>query len=90
MLEQAPDHLSKSGSLYFPVTSLSNVPKIMQAAEQVFGQRLELLANTEYPFSSEFRSHMDRLVALRESGIIDFKTRRSRFLWTLQLYRAWI
>ena len=33
---------------------------------------------------------MDAMTRMRDEGLIDFTVRRSRHLWTLQIYRAWL
>ena len=33
---------------------------------------------------------MDAMTRMRDEGLIDFTVRRSRHLWTLLIYRAWL
>ena len=90
MLGRVREFLKSTGVLYLPVSSLSNVSKILAAARRVFGEKIELLTTVNFPFGPELREHMDRLSALREEGVIDFTTRKSRHFWSLQIYRAWL
>ena len=90
MLDGAADHLNPGGVLYFPTGTISNIPRTLAAAEHSFGANVELLAQVEVPFVREFKENMDVMTRLQEQGLIQFSTRRSRHLWTLQIYRAWV
>lgn len=90
MLEDAPQHLNPGGVLYFPTGTISNIPRTLDAAERAFGSQVELLQEVEVPFVREFKENMDVMTRLRDQGLIQFTTKRSRHLWTLQIYRAWI
>lgn len=90
MLRHVTDYLSPGGVLYLPVASLSNAPRILDAARDVFGDKIELLTQQDYPFGPGLKEHTDRLNELREQGIIDFTTRKSRHFWSLYIYRAWL
>ena len=90
MLEASADHLRPNGVLYFPTGTISNIPRTLQAAEKAFGKQVELLDQVEVPFCAEFKDNMDVMSRLRDQGLIEYTTRRSRHLWTLQIYRAWI
>lgn len=90
MLEGAPDHLHPGGVLYFPTGTISNIPRTLAAAEKAFGKQVELLGSVEVPFVREFKENMDIMARLRDQGLIDYTTKRSRHLWTLQIYRAWV
>lgn len=90
MLGRVREFLKDSGVLYLPVSSLSNVGKILAAARRVFGEKIEQLTTVNFPFGPELREHMDRLSVLREEGVIDFTTRKSRHFWSLQIYKAWL
>jgi 16S rRNA G1207 methylase RsmC len=90
MLKGAINHLREGGSLYLPVLSLSNTGRILQVARSVFGEHIEPLVTVDFPFGAELKEQEHTLSGLRAQGIIDYKTRRSRHFWSLQIYRAWI
>ncbi|MCC7204923.1 MAG: methyltransferase [Phycisphaeraceae bacterium] len=88
MLSQAPDHLTPGGVLYFATSSLSDAGKIVKHAKSVFKDKVEQLASHRFPFCPEFTQAMGDLLKLREAGKISWEDRRSRQIWTLDLYRA--
>ena len=90
MLDSAADHLLPGGVLYFPTGTISNIPRTLAAAERSFGKNVELLSQVEVPFVREFKENMDVMTRLQDQGLIQFSTKRSRHLWTLQIYRAWV
>ena len=90
MLANIRPYLKENGVLYLPVSSLSNVGRILAAARDVFGDNIEQLTSVNFPFGPELREHMERLEELRAEGVIDFTTRKSRSVWSLQIYKAWL
>ncbi len=90
MLDSVRDHLRPGGVLYFPTGSISNVPRTLEAAQRAFGKNVEMLEQIDVPFCAEFKENIDVMTRLRTEGLIDFSARRSRHVWSLQVYRAWI
>ena len=90
MLQDSPAHLNDGGTLVFPVLSLSCSDEILTVARQVYGEKLERVVLKMIPFNSELESNLDLLVRLKSEGIIDFIRKRSRYLWTLEIYRAYL
>lgn len=88
VIDHAQEHLVSGGSLYFATASLSNAPKIMEHAHAVHGDRVQLLKGYRFPFSPELAEHIEELEKLRDTGIIDFESRKTRHLWTLNIYRV--
>lgn len=88
MLRQSPRHLAPGGALWFPVLSLSNAPRIVAVAGEVYGDRVELVAAKLIPFSPELKDNLPTLSRLRDRGLISFEQVRSRLCWTLEIYRA--
>lgn len=88
VLSETPDHLNPGGTLYFATSTLSNVPRILEHAKQVFDDRVERLGAYKFPFSPELIDSLDELSALREAGKVDFEARRSRYIWTLEVFSA--
>lgn len=88
VIDQAPGHLNQNGALYFATSTLSDVPKILKHAAGVFGERLQKIVSYRFPFCAELVNAVDELRRLRSEGKIDFEERRSRYLWTLDVFRA--
>ena len=86
VLRDASAHLNRGGRLYFPVLSLSRAHKIVNEAYALYGSAVKLLEERMIPFCRELRDHMDELKALRERGLIDYTSRRSRALWNLKVF----
>ncbi|MCC6580342.1 MAG: tRNA (adenine(22)-N(1))-methyltransferase TrmK [Phycisphaeraceae bacterium] len=88
VLEEGPTHLMPNGVMYFATSSLSNTPKIIGHAKKLFGEKLEALGATRFPFCKEMSDALDELVRLKDAGLIDYEAKRSRFLWTLEVFRV--
>jgi len=88
MLDDVDKYLMPSGVLYFATSSLSNTRKIMSRAKQVLGDRLEQLASYRFPFCKELTDAIGELEQLCKEGKIAYEAKRSRFLWTLEVFRA--
>lgn len=88
MLNEALRYLNPGGHLIFPVLSLSRSSKITGAARGVFGDGLVRVASKVIPFNHELRDNLSALARLRESGVISYDQIRSRYFWTLDIYRA--
>ena len=88
VLSEAPEHLNPGGCLYFATSTLSDVDRIVNHARSIYGNRLERLASVRFPFSPELIEAIDELEVLRDEGVISFESRRSRHIWTLDLFRA--
>ena len=90
LLSRVSEYLKPKGMLYLPVASLSNANKILEAAKNVFGSKIEQVVKVDYPLCAELKEQIHKLAGLRDQGIIDFTSRRSRHFWSLQVYRAWL
>jgi methylase of polypeptide subunit release factors len=90
MLNGAREHLNPGGVLYYPTGTISSTKRTLEAAQQAFGANIEIVEQIEVPFCQEFKDNMDVMTRLQQEGLIEFATRRSRHLWTLQIYRCWI
>ena len=87
VLSSVKKHLTAEGVLYFATSSLSDVGKILAQAKDVFGNGVERLASYRFPFCPELLRAIDVLKKMRDAGTISFDTRRSRYLWTLDIFR---
>ena len=90
LIRAAPDHLRPGGVLYFATGTISNVERTLDAARESFGENVALVEQVEVPFCQEFNDNMDAMERMRDEKLIDFTVRRSRHLWSLQIYRAWL
>jgi len=88
MLRASPDYLRPGGYLLFPVLSLSRFSNVVETASGIYGSRLQKVASKLVPFNAELKNHLDALKRLQAAGIVDFVQIRSRFFWTLDIYRA--
>ncbi len=88
MLEQAHNHLSEHGTMLFPVLSLADREKILEKARALFDGRLELVATKWIPFCDEFKARTEDMERMKDEGLISYVTKRSRHLWSLEIYRV--
>lgn len=86
MIKEAKNHLNETGRIYLPVSSLSDVKKIIEEAGQHF--RTKLIFSKWIPFCKELEDNIEGLTNLKNSGIIDFIKRGSRHLWKMELYEC--
>ncbi len=88
VLSEAPSYLKPGGVLYFATSTLSDVPKILRHAAATFGDSVTRLGSYRYPFCPELVNAVEELKRLRAEGKIDYEEKRSRYLWTLDVFRA--
>jgi len=88
MLRDSPRFLRPGGYLLFPVLSLSRFRQVLETASNVYGEGLQKIATKLVPFNAELKSHLATLQRLKDDGIVDFVQIRSRYFWTLDIYRA--
>ena len=86
-ITNAPDHLNEGGKFFFPVLSLSNSTKIIEAASETF-TKVQRIAHKEWRLPDELKSHMDTLVDLRSKGLIHFEEKYGWLLWSTDVYMA--
>ena len=87
MMEESRDHLKPDGTLYFATSSLSNAPKIVDKARHIYGDIVEKVKTTNIPFCEELNAAVDTLHELKDKGLIYFEQRRTRYLWSLDVFR---
>lgn len=88
MLRDSPQFLKPTGYLLFPVLSLSRFRDVVDTASRIYGSGLRKVASKLVPFNAELKSHLVALKHLQDAGMVDFVQIRSRFFWTLDIYRA--
>ncbi len=88
MLNKAPNYMKPGGTIWFPTGTISNVPRTLAAAQEAFGNNVQLVSEMDVPFCEEFLQDLDTMRRLKSQGIIDYVNKRSRYLWQLQFYKA--
>jgi SAM-dependent methyltransferase len=88
MIREAKNYLTEKGRLYFPVLSLANSRKILEVARETYGDRLKKIGEKLVPFCPDFRTSIAEMEKMKEEGLIDYVTRRSRYLWMLDVYEV--
>ena len=89
MLRSSREFLRPGGYLLFPVLSLSRYRTVLETAANTYGTKLEKVASKLVPFNSELKTQVEALRRLQTAGLVEFLQIRSRFFWTLDIYRAW-
>jgi release factor glutamine methyltransferase len=87
VLSEFPQYLNPGGSLYYATSTLSDTAKINAHARKLYGDKVELLGSYRFPFGPELAEAIDELNQLQAQGKISFETRKSRHLWTLDIFR---
>lgn len=87
MLQQAQNHLTEKGRLYFPVLSLANEKKIIKTAESLF-KYIKKIKTRLFPLTGGFKESADTLVKLSEDEKIRMIKKGSRLCWELNVYEA--
>jgi precorrin-6B methylase 2 len=88
MLKESKSHLKDRGYLVFAVAGLARSEKIINAARELYGEKLQQVMSRMMPFCKEMYANLERLLALKEQGTINFIQQRTRYLWELIVYRA--
>lgn len=88
MLRESPAHLNENGYLLFPVLSLARSQLILAVAQEVYSEKLHQVTSKVIPFCKELEKNIELLMRLKDEGMIHFIQKRSRYLWTLDIYRA--
>jgi len=87
ILSQAPEFLTVSGQIFFPVLTLSNEAAILNTAQKYFA-KVELLAEQWYPLGNDLMPHLNLIEDLMARGLVEIKKKGSRWLWATKIYRA--
>lgn len=87
VLAQAPDHLTPSGMLIFPLLTLSREAAALEAARARFAS-VELVEEQWYPLTDELLAHLPLVEKLAEAGAVHIAKRGSRWCWATRVYVA--
>jgi SAM-dependent methyltransferase len=86
-ITEAPNYLNEGGKFFFPILSLSNSHKIIEAASDTF-TKVQRVAHKEWRLPDDMKSHIDLLVDLRAKGLIHFEEKYGWLLWSTDVYMA--
>ena len=87
MFKTVPGYLAPKGRLIFPVLSLSNEKRILEAAHQAFGD-VRLVINKWFPLPPALIQPESPFHDLLSTGAIRAVKKGSRWLWELRIYEA--
>lgn len=87
MLEEAPAHLAPHGVLLFPVLSLSDERRILEAARRHF-PAVTLMFEETWLLPQQLLARFDKLKPLMDEGTIRLKQTMGMWVWSIQVYRA--
>jgi release factor glutamine methyltransferase len=87
VLNEAPNYLNEGGKIFFPVISLSNIDKIIAAAQDNF-KTVRMLSRAEWPLPKEMYQHAALLRELREKNDISFSEKFGMMIWSTDIYMA--
>jgi precorrin-6B methylase 2 len=87
MLQQAPHHLLPKGRLIFPVLSLANERRILEAAQRFF-MNLRLRTQRLFPIPQTLQEALKSVKERFASGALRLIPRGSRLCWQLRIFEA--
>lgn len=88
IIRSAPDYLKEGGRFLFPVLTLSNYPRILDAADEVFAE-VKLVNQQSFQFPLDLAAkHKDVLEEAIEKRdiIVDYKF--GMYIWETRIYEA--
>jgi hypothetical protein len=87
MLQQAPRHLLPKGRLIFPVLSLANERRILEAAQRFFAN-LRLHTQRLFPIPQTLQEALKAMKEHVASGVLRLIPRGSRLCWQLRIFEV--
>jgi SAM-dependent methyltransferase len=87
VLRNAPAHLNRGGTLFFPVLSLSNVDALLAAAREVF-PTVRRLSHRTWPLPDDMKDALPLVRALAGEGRIQIEEKFGIVLWSTDVYAA--
>jgi SAM-dependent methyltransferase len=82
------DCLAPGGHLYLPTGTIQAETKILDVARRIFGAaNLQSLLSREFPLP-DVVARSKAVAQMMRDGIVDLRTRGSRMLWRLQVWRC--
>jgi len=87
IIRSAPQYLKEGGRFFFPVLSLSNVDRILQAARETFVS-VERVGRQDWPLPVELKEHLPLLRKLNAEGAIKLNERFGMVVCYTETYCA--
>jgi SAM-dependent methyltransferase len=87
MLEAVGDTLKPGGRMYLPTGTIQAEERVLDAARRIFGSRMELIFEREFPLSSMV-ARSNAVMSMVGSGVLKLRQRGSRMLWRLAIWRC--
>jgi hypothetical protein len=87
MFQSVRRHLAPNGRLIFPVISLANEQRILDAARQTFND-IRLVFEKRLPLPASISPESPPLRQLLSDGVVRLIKKGSRWLWELRIYEA--
>ena len=87
MFQSVRQHLAPNGRLIFPVISLANEQRILDAARQAFTE-VRLVFEKRLPLPVSMSPENPPLSQLVSDGVVRLIKKGSRWLWELRIYEA--
>jgi hypothetical protein len=90
MLESIRENecLAPGGHLYLPTGTIQAESKILEVARRIFGAaNLQSLLSREFPLP-DVVAKSKAVAQMMKEGIVDLRTKGSRMLWRLQVWRC--
>jgi cyclopropane fatty-acyl-phospholipid synthase-like methyltransferase len=81
------DTLALGGRLYLPTGTIQYEKPILDAAHQVFGDHIDKVVEREFPLP-ELVARSKAVTHLVKDGLVSFRQRGSRWLWSLRIWRC--
>lgn len=87
VIKEAPNYLTSGGIFFFPVLSLSNSEKILEAAERAFND-LEMVKCMTWSLPQDLANQGDLIDRLVSEGKISLEEKFGLKLWSTKVYLA--
>lgn len=85
LLVKSKDYLSKSGSIIYPVLSLSDKGKLDDLTKKLFA-KTEVVASKDWPYKFSDVGHIKLLNHLKDSGFISFRYLSGLHIFTTEVW----
>ena len=87
VIREAPLHLSPGGTLIFPILSLSDTDRLLDAAQGAF-ENVVRVQKRLWSLPEEMRPHMDFLMKLKAEKKVRLEEKFGLVLWYTEVYAA--
>ena len=80
-------HLNKGGGIIFPIISLSNTRKIMQALKKRF-KTIKIISNNYWFLPEELNKNQSKLIKMKQKKLINFEKKFGKIIFNTQIVYA--